>query len=415
MKELLDEGIIKASNSPWNFPIWIVPKKQDKSEIQKWRIFIDYRKLNDISYPDKFPLPQINDIFDSLKNAKIFTTLDLASGFHQIPIAPTDQPKTAFSTHNAHYKFCKMPFGLLNAPATFQRIMNKAPSGTIGNQCFVYLDDIIIYSRDFPTHLKNLEIIFQRLKSNHLLIQLDKTEFLHNKVAYLGHIISDQGISPNPAKLENIKNCPQPNNLKSVQQFLDIARYYRRFIQDYSKLTKPLSKLTHKNSEFKWTNLTQKCFETLKDCLTSDKLILQFPDFTKDFFLNTDASQFAIGSVLSQYNDQTNLHPLSYTSRTLNSAEINYSTIEKELLSIVWSIKHFRPYIYGRKFYVLSDHKPLVWLSNVKDPGSRLLHWKLKLSEYNFEIAHISGTKNVVADALSCILMIQPPTKYDGK
>ena len=406
VNELLKQGVVTASRSPWNSPIWIVPKKEDKSGVKKWRMVIDYRKLNDISFPDKFPIPQIDDIFDALGNARLFTTLDLASGFHQIPIHPRDRPKTAFSTHTGHYEFNRMPFGLANAPATFQRVMNYALSGTIGSECFVYLDDIIIYSSTFEQHLQKLRTIFRRLYDNHLLIQLDKTEFLKTEVAYLGHIISENGISPNPKKIKEILELPPPNDLKSVQRFLGMAGYYRRFIQNYSELSKPLSLLTHKNHEFQWTDEQQKSFERLKKEMTSDKLMLHFPDFTKEFALNTDASSYAIGAVLSQ--DE---RPIAFASRTLNSAEQNYSTIEKELLAIVWATKHFRPYLYGRKFLILSDHKPLVWLFNIKDPGSRLLRWRLKLNEYQYTIRHISGSKNIVADALSRILIIQPTSK----
>ncbi|XKL68996.1 hypothetical protein PGB90_006765 [Kerria lacca] len=216
MKEYLKNDIIGESNSPWNSPVWIVSKKLDASGKQKWRIVNDYRKLNNITIEDKFPLPNIDDIFDRLANAKFFTTIDLASGFHQIPIHPKDIPKTAFSTHEGHYEFNRMPFGLINAPATFQRIMNQTLNGLIGNECFVYLDDIIIFSSSFNEHLLKLRIVFKRLHNNGLLIQLDKTEFLQQSVLYLGHTLSADGLSVQKAKTEKLISYPIPTDVKSL-------------------------------------------------------------------------------------------------------------------------------------------------------------------------------------------------------
>lgn len=417
MKDLLKQGIIQPSESAWNAPIWVVPKKIDQSGKQKWRIVVDYRRLNQVTHPDKYPLPNIDDIFDALHNSKIFTTIDLASGFHQISIHPRDIEKTGFSTHNGHYEFKKMPFGLINAPATFQRVMNQALSGTIGSECFVYLDDIIVFSDNFETHLRKLNIVFQRLREHKLLIQLDKTEFLKPEVFYLGHTLSANGLGLQQIKVEKILNYPRPTNVKEVQRLLGMAGYYRRFIENYSKKTKSLTLLTRKNVNFKWTAEHEKDFQNLRNELSAENLVLQFPDFEKEFFLNTDASDYAIGSVLAQEDHEGNRKPIAYASRTLNKSECNYATIEKELLSIVWSVKHFRPYLYGRNFTILTDHKPLEWLFNITDPGSRLLRWRLKLEEYQYTIKHISGTQNPVADALSRIHILQtlPITTEDMK
>ena len=273
-----------------------------------------------------------------------------------------------------------MPFGLVNAPATFQRIMNQSLTGLIGSECFVYLDDIIIYSDCsdcFNTHIQKLTKIFQRLSEHNLLIQLDKTEFLKTEVLYLGHTISENGIAVQQIKIDKILDYPEPKDVKAVQRFLGMAGYYRKFIENYSAKTKSLSELTKKNQKFEWTSKRQEDFETIKKDLASPNLVLQFPNFNKKFYFNTDASNFAIGSVLSQENNESERQPVAYASRTLNKAELNYSTIEKELLTIIWSCKHFRPYLYGRKFEILSDHRPLQWLFNINDPGSRLLHWRL--------------------------------------
>jgi hypothetical protein len=232
MEELLKQGIVQPSESPWNAPIWVVPKKLDNDGKQKWRIVLDYRRLNQITLPDKYPLPNIEDIFDSLHDAKLFTTIDLASGFHQIAVHPKDIEKTAFSTNRGHYEFKRMPFGLINAPATFQRVMNQALAGTVGSECFVYLDDIIVFSSCFESHINKLKIIFQRLREHKLLIQLAKTEFLKPQVFYLGHTLSAEGLGLQQIKVNKILNYPRPTNVKEVQRLLGMAGYYRRFIAE---------------------------------------------------------------------------------------------------------------------------------------------------------------------------------------
>lgn len=401
INQMLDENIIEPSNSPWNSPIWVVPKKSDSSGMKKWRIVVDYRKLNDITVGDSYPLPNISEILDQLGHSKYFSTIDLTSGFHQIKMSTEDAPKTAFSTHTGHYQFNRMPFGLKNAPATFQRLMNNVLSGIQNNRCFVYLDDIVIHADTLENHNKKLREVFQRLSEHNLKIQPNKCEFLRHEVMYLGHKITDQGVKPDPNKVKAISEYPILKSQKHVKTFLGLIGYYRRFIPNFSFLTQPLTKLLRKNAEFIWTSEQQRAFENLKSILTNEPL-LQYPDFTQTFYLTTDASNFAIGSVLSQGEPPNDL-PIAYASRTLNRAESNYSTTEKELLAIVWSVKHFRPYLYGRKFKIITDHRPLTWLFNVKDPGSRLIRWRLALEEYDYEILYKPGKLNKNADALSRI------------
>lgn len=399
--KLLEEGIIKPSSSPWNSPVWIVPKKLDASNERKWRLVIDFRKLNEISIGDVYPLPQISDILDQLGHSKYFTTLDLASGFFQIKLSPKDQAKTAFSVPLGHYEYTRMPFGLKNAPATFQRMMNNVLTGLQGIKCFVYLDDIVIYGSSLEDHNIKLKEVFERLSKHNLKLQPNKCEFLKTEVMYLGHLITRDGVKPDPKKVEVVQNYPVPKSPKQIKSFLGLAGYYRRFIENFSQLMQPLTKLLKKNEPFNWTSLQQNSFEILKEKLCKEP-ILQYPSFSEPFNLTTDASNYAIGSVLSQGPPSEDL-PIAYASRTLNKSEINYSTTEKELLAIVWSVKHFRPYLYGRKFKIYTDHKPLVWLFNVKDPGSRLVRWRLVLEEYDYEIIYKQGKLNYIADALSRI------------
>ncbi|KAI5743669.1 hypothetical protein M8J77_013901 [Diaphorina citri] len=402
IQKMLKQGIIRPSFSPWSSPIWIVPKKKDASGTQKWRLVIDYRKLNEKTIGDKYPIPNIADLLDRLGRCQYFSTLDLASGFHQIEVSQDSIEKTAFSTDNGHFEFLRMPFGCKNSPATFQRTMDHVLRGLKNHICLVYLDDIIIYSVTLVEHINNLKSVFDRLREARFKVQLDKSEFLKKEVSYLGHVVTTEGVKPNPEKLSAIKLYPIPKTPKEVKTFLGMMGYYRKFIKDFAKITKPLTSSLKKGARINVDNKEYKeAFELCKNLLTNEP-ILQYPDFNKPFVLTTDASNYAIGSVLSQGPIGSDL-PIAYASRTLNDHEINYATIDKELLSIVWSVNHFRPYLYGRKFKIITDHKPLQWLFNVKEPSSRLLRWRLKLEEYDYELVYKKGTLNTNADALSRI------------
>ncbi|XP_036148743.1 uncharacterized protein LOC118647611 [Monomorium pharaonis] len=399
VNKLLSSDMIEYSSSPYNSPVWIVPKKPDSLGNKQWRMVIDYRNLNEKTIGDAYPLPNITDILDQLGSAKYFSVLDLASGFHQIPMAPKDAPKTAFSTPYGHYQFKRMPFGLKNAPSTFQRLMDNVLSGLQGNELFVYMDDIVIYARSLKEHEVKFERLMKRLKAANLQLQPDKCEFLRQEVAYLGHIICADGVRPDPNKVEAVIKFPVPKNVKNIKQFLGLVGYYRKFIPNFSKIAKPLTDLLKKDTIFNWQQKHTEAFDILRLSLCSEP-ILQYPDFNKPFTLTTDASGYAIGGVLSQTCTGQDL-PVAYTSRTLNKAEQNYSTIEKECLAIIYCINHFRPYLYGRKFTIVTDHKPLVWLHSVKDPSSRLWKWRTKLAEYEYEIKYKKGQLNYNADALS--------------
>lgn len=401
ISKMLNDGIIQNSTSPWSSPIWVVPKKLDASGRRKWRIVVDYRKLNQKTIDDKFPLPNISDILDKLGKAQYFTTLDLANGFHQIEMHRDDIQKTAFSTDTGLYEFKRMPFGLKNAPSTFQRVMNNVLRGYQNEICLVYLDDIIIFSTSLQEHVQRLKLIFERIRQSKLKIQLDKSEFLHKEVAYLGHKITRDGVMPNPDKVEAVKNFPVPRTQKEIKSFLGLAGYYRKFIKDFAKITKPLTSCLKKNSKIEHTPSFMQSFNHLKTLLINAP-ILKYPDFTKPFVLTTDASNVALGAVLSQ-GTPPNDQPIAYASRTLNDTEQKYSTIEKELLAIVWSCKYFRPYLFGRKFKIYTDHRPLVWLFNLKEPNSKLMRWRLKLEEFDYEIIYKKGKQNTNADALSRI------------
>lgn len=396
---LLENGIIKHSSSPYNSPLWIVPKKPDSNGNKRWRMVIDYRGLNDKTVGDSYPLPNITEILDKVGGAKYFSVFDLASGFHQIGVDPEDQPKTAFSTPNGHYEYQRMPFGLKNAPATFQRLMDLVLSGLQGVELFVYLDDIVVYSSSLQQHGHQVRRLLRRLKEHGLTLQTDKCEFLRKEVTYLGHILSESGVKPNPHNLEAVRKFPSPSSKKNIKQFLGLAGYYRRFIPNFAEQARPMTKLLKKAVAFVWGEEQQKSFEELRDALCEEP-VLQYPDFSRPFSLTTDASDHALGAVLSQ-GEKGEERPVNYASRTLSKAETNYSTTEKECLAVIFAINYFRPYLYGREFTLYTDHQALVWLHNVKDPSSRLTRWRLRLAEYNFRIIYKSGVTNTNADALS--------------
>lgn len=409
IEKMLTQGIIRPSDSAWSSPIWVVPKKIDSSGKQKWRLVVDFRKLNEKTLDDKYPIPNISDVLDKLGKCQYFTTLDLTNGFHQVEMDPQDICKTAFNVEHGHFEFLRMPMGLKNSPSTFQRVMDNVLRGLQNDICLVYLDDIVVFSTSLQEHMVNLEKVFQRLRESNFKVQMDKSEFLKLETAYLGHIISKDGVKPNPEKIAAIEKYPLPKTPKEIKQFLGLLGYYRKFIPDFARITKPLTQCLKKNRKITFDSDYINCFEKCKTLLTNDP-ILQYPDFTKEFNLTTDASNVAIGAILSQGPIGSD-KPVCYASRTLNESETHYSTIEKELLAIVWATKYFRPYLFGRKFKVFSDHKPLQWIMNLKEGNSRLTRWRLRLSEYDFTVVYKKGKNNCNADALSRIEIHNEETK----
>lgn len=401
VEKLLEDNVIRESFSPWSSPVHLVPKKLDASGEIKYRMVIDYRRLNDITIDDKYPLPNINDLFDKLGKSSYFTTLDLASGYHQIEVNDSDTQKTAFSTQFGHYEFLRMPFGLKTAPATFQRTMDNVLRGLQGIHCLVYLDDIIIFSASLQEHLEKLRTVFDRLRQTNLKVQLDKSEFLRKEVLYLGHTITKDGLKPNDDKIHAVLNYPLPKTTTEIKSFLGLVGYYRRFIKDFAKVTQPLTACLKKRNKIVIEQKYIDAFEKCKELLVSAPL-LQYPDPTKPYILTTDASAVAIGAVLSQGPIGQD-KPIAYASRTLSDTESRYSTIERELLAIIWATKHFRPYLYGHKFTIYTDHRPLAWLYSLKEPNSKLTRWRLRLQEYDFDIIYKKGKQNTNADALSRI------------
>jgi transposase InsO family protein len=396
VSEMIEAGVIIPSKSPWTSPVVLVKKKSGDM-----RFCVDYRKLNAITTKDCYPLPRIDEILDSLQGKKYFTGLDLANGYWQIEVDPKDREKTAFVVENDLYEFVKMPFGLCNSPSTFMRAMNCVMAGLINEILHVFLDDLIVASSTFKEHIENLRKVFDRLRTVGLKLKPKKCHFLQKKLEFLGHVVSEDGISPDESKTNKIRDFPTPKNGKEVKSFLGLSGYYRKFIKDYSTISHPLTELTKDEVPFRWTEKEQEAFDYLRTCLIT-RPILAYPNFKLPFIIFTDASNVGLGAVLSQIQDGKE-RVIAYASRHLNQAERNYATIEKEALAIVFAVKKFKPYIHGHETKIVTDHAPLKWLMKVKNTNAKLARWALEIQDLNLDIEYRPGKTNSNADCLSRI------------
>ena len=394
LKDMENKKVIRPSKSPWASPIVLVKKKDGTL-----RFCIDYRKLNLVTQKDAYPLPHIEDTLQALSGSQWFSTIDLLSGYWQVGVAENDKEKTAFTTQEGLFEFNVMPFGLCNAPATFQRLMDLTLSGMLWTECLVYLDDVVIFGRTFGDHLKNLDSVLRRLRGVNLKAKPSKCAFFRKQVLYLGHIISHDGVATDPSKTQKIAGWPTPKNIPELQKFLGLASYYRRFIRNFAEIAKPLYRLTERGRKYNWTAECDTAFAVLKLRLCSTP-VLAFPDFSLPFILDTDASQSGIGAVLSQEQGGEE-KVIAYASRTLTKAERRYSVTRQELLAVVTYIHHFRQFLLGRQFVLRTDHGSLQWLHTFKEPEGQLARWLERLQEYTFEIKHRKGHQHQNADALS--------------
>ena len=393
--DMLQQGVIRRSQSPWASPIVLVAKKDSST-----RFCVDYRRLNSETKLDVFPLPRIDDTLDLLSNSRYFTTLDLASGYWQVRMAPDSTEKTAFVTHSGLYEFVVMPFGLCNTPATFQRLMEIVLDGLARDICVVYLDDILIVGATFEEHQRHLRKVLDRLQEAGLRLKPSKCHIARRQVEYLGYVVSEQGITTDPRKIEAVKAISVPSNLKGLRSFLGMASYYRRFIPNFSAVAHPLFALTRKDVEFLWTPTCQQAFETLKRLLTEAPL-LAFPNFSADFMLETDASGVGLGAVLAQKQEDGLTRPIAFASRTLQKHEANYGITELEALGVVWAVRHFWHYLYGHRCDVFTDHEALKSLLNTPQPSGKLARWGMASQELDIHIHYRPGKKNANADCLS--------------
>ena len=393
--DMLQRKVIRPSSSPWASPVVLVGKKGGA-----YRFCVNYRKLNAVMRTDVFPLPRIEDYLDALAGTRYFTTLDLASGFWQVPMHEDSIDKTAFVSHAGSYEFTVMPFGLKNAPYTFQRLMSRVLAGLSQKVCMSYIDDVLVVGQNFDEHVKNLRTVLLRLREAGLKLRTTKCDLLKSRVRYLGFIVSSDGVEVDPEKTRAVSEFPVPRNVKDLRGFLGLTSYYRRFIDGYSKLAKPLHRLTGKDVPYQWDLECQQAFENLKKKLVTAP-VLVYPNFEVPFILETDASHDGLGAVLAQRQPDGTTRPVAYASRTIQGSETRYASSELEALGVVWATRHFHHYLYGHRCIVYTDNIALKSLLATPHPSGKLARWGLALQELDLTIQHRSGKENHNADALS--------------
>ena len=395
IRYMLQNDLIEPSSSQWSSPVVVVKKENGED-----RLCFDYRRLNDLTVPDCFPLPRIEDCIDRVGNAKFISKLDLLKGYWQVPLSERAKAVSAFITPEGLFECKVMPFGMRNAASTFQRLMWIVTRDLEG--CVVYLDDIVIYSDTWSEHIRRLRALFIALEKAGLVVNLSKCDFGKAEVLYLGHKVGHGKVLPKQKNVEAIVKFPVPTSRKNIRQFLGLSGYYRRFVPGFSSLSAPLSDALKGKDKFLWTEDCHAAFSKIKAILSNEP-ILKSPDFTKPFKLMTDASDFGIGAVLIQESENGLEHPVAYYSKKLNDHQRRYSTIEKEALALVQAIQHFDIYITASSgpIRVYTDHDPLKFLAKFKNKNSRLIKWSIILQEFPLKICHIKGKDNVVADALS--------------
>ncbi|GJZ44732.1 reverse transcriptase domain-containing protein [Tanacetum coccineum] len=390
LQELVDRGFIQPSTSPWGAPVLFV-KKKDGS----FRMCIDYRELNKLTVKNRYPLPRIDDLFDQLQGSSVYSKIDLRSGYHQLRVRDEDIPKTAFRTRYGHYEFQVMPFGLTNAPAVFMDLMNRVCKPYLDKFVIVFIDDILIYSRNKEEHADHLRIILELLRKEKLYAKFSKCDFWISIVQFLGHLIDSQGLHVDPAKIEAVKNWASPTTPTEIRQFLGLAGYYRRFIKDFSKIAKSLTELTQKNKKYIWGKDQEIIFQLLKQKLC-EALILALPKGNDDFVVYCDASHQGLGAVLMEKEKV-----ISYATQKFKPNEENYTTHDLELGAVVFALKIWRYYLYGTKCTVFTDHKSLQHILEQKELNMRQRRWLELLADYDYDIHYHPRKANVIADALS--------------
>ncbi|GMJ04990.1 hypothetical protein HRI_004168200 [Hibiscus trionum] len=389
VKEMMQAGIIRDSNSSFSSPVVMVRKKDDT-----WPMCIDYRKLNQVTIKDSFPMPVIKELLDELGSAIFFSKLDLRSGYRQIRMHEADIPKTAFRTHEGHYEFLVMPFGLTNAPTTFQGLMNRVFKSQLRKYVLVFFDDILVYSPDWQSHLVHLKEVLMILRTQRLYAKQSKCCFGAVEVDYLGYVISKGTIAMDQSKVKCIKEWPSPKSVKELRGFLWLSGYYRRFVKGYGCIARPLTELLKKDG-WKWIQAEEAVFESLKECVSSAP-VLTLPDFNMPFIVETDASNVGVGAVLVQRGK-----PVAFFSKGLGVRYQGLSVYEKEMLAALVAIKKWAAYLIGRHFIIRTDHQSLKFLTENQAITPFQQKWVIKMMGYDYELQYRKGCNNIVVDVLS--------------
>lgn len=392
---MLEGGIIERSSSDWASPPVMVPKPNGT-----YRFCVDYRELNKVTRKDAYPLPRMDSILDKLHEAVYLTTLDMSAAYHQIMLEENSRHFTAFVVEGKGlFQFKRMPYGLCNAPATFQRMMDRLIGPELEPHAFAYLDDIIIVNRTFNEHLEWIEKIMTIIREAGLILNFEKSEFCREEVRYLGFLVNRDGLRPDPEKLRPILEYPRPRNAKELRRFNGMVNWYHRHLKNIASAAGPLNKATSKTIDWNWTEIEEAAFQAVKREI-ENAAILTFPNYERPFVVYTDASGTGIGAVLTQQTTDAETL-IACASRVMTGPETRYTVTEKECLAVVWAVRKFRPYLEGYSFTVVTDHSSLRWLHNLRDPVGRLARWAFELSGYKMEIVHRKGTENEAADALS--------------
>jgi len=406
IQKFLKLGIIEESTSNYASPILLVKKKEANS----YRIVIDYRQLNSKTKDQIFPMPRLADIFDSLYKAQYFSKMDISNGFFNFFVKEEDKHKTSFVTIDGSYQFLRVPQGLKNSPAFFNRVLRKIFANLLFAKCLLYLDDILVFANSFREHLEALEAVFQKLRHNGLKLKPSKCSFGYQEIIILGHKISNNGIEVDPSKVDAVVRMPAPKNISEVRSFLGMASYYRRFIHNFSIIAKPILDLTKKDSKFEWSEACQISFDLLKERLTTAPILKQFNE-SLPVTIFSDASATAIGCVLAQNIDGKE-HVIAYASRVLNPAEIKWSIAERECLGVLYALHKFHEYCHNRPVTVLTDHHCLCSLLRTKHSKNlRIARWALEVQSANINVVYRKGTLHGNADCLSRLVPLSLPAK----
>ena len=400
---LLKAGVIKESMSPYNNPVLMVPKK----EPGKWRFCLDCRYINDLTEDQYFPIPRIDEAMDSLSGSSIFSVVDMTSGYHQVDLEEESSEMCAFSTRKGHYQYSKLPMGLRGSGMTFQKMVTLLMAGMLHSEVLAYLDDCILYGTTVSQHLRTLEEVLSRFGDAGLKLKPKKCKLFQEELVYLGFLVNKRGIGPNPERAKLIRELPEPKNVRDIQVFLGKVNYYRKFIPNLAQIAHPLYELTESKNRasFAWENVHKAAFNKLKSILCSCQ-VMAHPRFDREFILDVDASDFALGVELSQRDDNGNERPVFYGSRHLEKSERSYSATARETLAAVFGCEYFSQYLQGRKFVLRTDHNPLVWLRAMKEPKRPYSGWIVRLEQFDYKIEYRPGSKHVNADFNS---RIRPP------
>jgi len=404
-KKMLDLGVIEPSDAEWSFLVVVVPKPGGH-----FRFCVDYRRLNERTVKDVYPIPRINDCLDSLGDATVFSTLDCNSGYWQIPVAAEDRDKTTFTSHTGLLRFLRLPFGLVNAPASFQRALDIILSGFRWQTCPVYLDDVIVCSRTVDDHIRHPREVLLLMEKAGVSLKPSKCHLFQQEVEYLGHVVRPGQLLVNQKDIKSLAQSLPPHNQTDLKSFLGMCNVYRRFIKDYAHIAKPLTKLTSKKLPHVLPPLDAAhlaAFEYLKERLTSTPILALFRREGL-FILDTDACAVQVGCTLLQQQQDKSILSVDYYSRSLIPAEKKYSTTDREYLAVVWACFLLRPYLEGQEFLIRTDHSRLSWLLNMDSAKGRVARWRLRLSEFRYKVCNRPGREHHCADAMSRLPTLAP-------